>query len=53
MLEFKNGRKEEFLTHSLGLTGPGSLVLLNGRHMQSKTDPFSEFLRHIDLKDLK
>ena len=53
VLEFKNGRKEEFLTHSLGLTGPGSLVLLNGRHMQSKTDPFSEFLRHIDLKDLK
>jgi hypothetical protein len=53
VLEFKNGKKEEFLTHALGLRGPGSRVLLNGQHVFSEREPFSEFLRQIDPKDLK
>ena len=48
VLEFKNGTKEEFLTHSLGLTGPGSRFGLNGKHMFSEREPFSEFFRHVD-----
>src|SRR5260370_19117518 len=32
-LEFKNGRKEEFLTHSLVLTRPASRLVLNGNHI--------------------
>jgi hypothetical protein len=53
VLEYKNGRKEEFLTHSVGLTGPGSLVILDGHHMYSEHEPFSEFINQINPKDLK
>src|SRR5262245_19150775 len=53
VLEYKNGRKEEFGTHSLGLTGPGSLVLFDGQHMYSENEPFSEFIERLDPKDLR
>lgn len=53
VLEFKNGRTEEFETRSLGLTGPSGTVILNGQRMFSEKEPFSEFLRHIDPKDLR
>ena len=45
VLEYCNGRQEEFFTHSLGPTGPGSLVLFHGQHMCSEHEPFSESLR--------
>ena len=45
VLRYRNGTSIEFLTHALGPNGPGSVVLLNGQHMFSEQEPFSDFLR--------